>query len=155
MNITLNRAGHFGLLLVFAAFVIWFAHNAWVASPTTINMLLIGPTALLALCLIVAIAIGLFMHPERDADGPEDEHDGSLRQRFGVPVACLMLTLYILSLETIGYDIAGVLFCAATMIMMGKRNYAVIAVYSLIVGFGPVWILQYPMGIPVYSLILE
>lgn len=155
MNITLNRAGHFGLLLVFAAFVIWFAHNAWVASPTTINMLLIGPTALLALCLIGSIAAGLVLRPERDADSLGDEGDGSLRQRFGVPIGCLALALYVLSLETIGYDIAGVLFCAATMVLMGKRNLLVVTLYSLLVGFGPVWILQNPMGIPVYSLILE
>lgn len=155
MNITINRAGHFGLLVIFAAFVIWFTHNAWVASPTTINMLLIAPTALLALCLIVAIAAGLVLHPGRDAHGPEDEGDGSLRQRFGVPIGCLALALYVLSLETIGYDIAGVLFCAATMVLMGKRNLLVIVLYSLLVGFGPVWILQHPMGIPVHSLILE
>ncbi|WP_430249603.1 tripartite tricarboxylate transporter TctB family protein [Neorhizobium sp. DAR64860/K0K1] len=155
MNITANRAGHLGLLLIFFGFVVWFAHNAWVASPTTLNMLLIAPMAVLALVLITSITFGLFRHPERDADGPQEESDGSLRQRFGVPIGCLALALYVLSLETIGFDIAGVLFCAATMFLMGKRNLLVIALYSLLVGFGPVWILQHPMGVPVHSFFME
>lgn len=155
MNLTANRAGHFGLLAILAGFAIWFAASAWQADRGLVNMILIGPAAVLALGLIVAIAIGLILHPERDAHSGEEAGDGSLRARFGVPIGCLALALYVLSLETIGFDVAGILFCAATMVLMGRRNWSLIIGYSLLVGLGPVWILEYPMGIPVHTLILE
>lgn len=155
MTMTANRAGHFGLLAILAGFTVWFTLSAWAADASLVNMLLIGPAAALALGLIGAIAIGLTIHPERDAETPEPPLNDSLRERWGVPIGCLALTLYVLSLETIGFDVAGIVFCAACMVLMGQRNWLIVAGYALAVGLLPVWILQGPMGIPVHTLILE
>lgn len=155
MNVTANRVGHFGLLAFLAGLTIWFTVSAWQAQASLVNMILIGPTASLALVLIAGIAIGLVRNPDRDAEDPEPAENNSLRERFGVPIGCLALALYVLSLEMIGFDVAGVIFCAGCMWLMGQRNLLVIAAYALLVGLVPVWILQGPMGIPVHTLILE
>ncbi|MCJ8141025.1 tripartite tricarboxylate transporter TctB family protein [Falsirhodobacter halotolerans] len=156
MNMTANRAGHFGLLALVAAFVLWFTASAWRADPTLVNMILIGPVAALALCLVAAIAAGLLMHPARDASHPEGgPGDGSLRSRFGVAIGCVAFLLYVLALEPLGYDAAGMAFCAGTMILMGQRNWIAIGVYAVLTGLVPVWILQGPMGMPVPTMFLE
>ncbi|NVK60010.1 MAG: tripartite tricarboxylate transporter TctB family protein [Rhodobacteraceae bacterium] len=155
MNLTANRAGHFGLLALLAGFTLWFTASAWEADATLVNMILIGPVAVLALGLIAAIGIGLLLNPERDAEPAEPAETDTFRERWGVAIGCLALALYVLSLETIGFDVAGVIFCAACMVLMGRRNWLVIVAYSLFVGLAPVWILEGPMGIPVHTLILE
>lgn len=155
MNLTANRAGHFGLLALLAGFTIWFAWSSWLTDRSFVNMILIGPVALLALGLIIAIGIGLILHPERDAENPEAAKGAGLRQRFGVPVGCLAFSIYVLSLETIGFDSAGILFCAATMYLMDQRNWLAIGFYSLLFGVGPVWILEYSMGVPAPTLLLR
>ena len=42
MNLTANRAGHFGLLALLAGFTLWFTASAWKADATLVNMILIG-----------------------------------------------------------------------------------------------------------------
>lgn len=152
---TANRAGHFGLLALFTAFVVWFTHNAWQANATVVNLILILPMAIIALIIIGGITLRLLRRPSLEASHPADGENRTLRQRYGVPIACLLFTVYVLSLETVGFDIAGFVFCAAVMLLMGQRNWLIIIAYSLVVGVGPVWILEHPMGIPVETVIIE
>lgn len=155
MTLIPNRAGHFGLLALFAAFVAWFALDAWGAEPTLVNMLLIAPVAAGTLAIVVAVAINLLRRPETDAHAAVDaDDDGSFRARFGVPIACAVLALYVLSLEVIGFDLASILFCALTMILMGRRNWLGIAAYSAAMGLGPVYVLVFLMGVPVKTVFL-
>ena len=155
MNMTVNRAGHFGLLALFAAFVAWFTANAWQANATVVNLILILPMAALSLAIIGGIAVHLVRDASLDAHHATEKENRTLRQRYGVPIACLLFTLYVLSLETIGFDIAGIVFCAAVMVLMGQRNWLIIVAYSLLMGIGPVWLLEHPMGIPVETVIIE
>lgn len=155
MNLTANRAGHFGLLAVFAAFTVWFALDAWRADPGMVNMILIAPVAALTLAIVIAVAAHLAMNPDVDAESPRDEDDdGSLRARYGIAIACVMLAAYVLSLEVIGFDLAGIIFCGLTMTMMGQRGWAGIAVYSAVMGLAPVYVLVNLMGVPVKTVFL-
>ena len=155
MNFTANRAGHFGLLAVMAAFIIWFTLDAWKAAPTFINMILIGPVAAGTLLIIAFIAVKLILNPQLDAEGEIDpDSDGSIRSRYGVGIAIAMLAVYIGALEVIGFDVASFMFCALTMILLGLRNWLGILVYSLVMGIGPVYVLVHFMGVPVKNLVV-
>lgn len=156
MKLTYERAGQLGLLALFAAFVVWFTNDAWQASPTLVNMLLIGPVAALALMIAVGLAVGvLWVRPaeSQETDGSGDEKE-SLRSRYGVAFGCILLALYVLLLEYIGFDLASVLFCGTTMVMMGQRNWLAIAIYSAIVGLIPVYVLVHMMGVPATTLFI-
>lgn len=153
MKITTEKAGHLGLLTAFAIFVAWFISDAWQASSTLTNMLLIGPVAAISSLIIIGLAFSV-LKAETNNEEKTEVVGTSLRERYGVAVGCLLLAVYILALEYIGFDLASSLFCAATMIMMGQRNWIAIGVYSLIMGLGPVYVLVHMMGVPVKTLFL-
>lgn len=156
MKLSKERAGQLGLLALFAAFVVWFTNDAWNASPTLVNMLLIGPVAALALLIVAGLVVGsLRASPEEPSETTDPEGEkGSLRSRYGVFFGCLLLALYVVSLEYIGFDVASFLFCATTMVMMGQRNWLAIAIYTAIVGLAPVYVLVHVMGVPATTLFL-
>lgn len=151
MKLNSEKAGHLGLLTAFAIFVAWFVNDAWQASPTLTNMLLIGPVAALSCLILVGLLISV-LRADTAAKEHSEEAGRSLRERYGVAFGCLLLGLYVLALEYIGFDLASMLFCATTMIMMGQRSWMAIAVYSLIMGIGPVYVLVHMMGVPVETL---
>ncbi|GAA4530688.1 hypothetical protein GCM10023174_21160 [Chelativorans composti] len=154
MKITAEKAGHLGLLAIFAIFIVWFVQDSWHASPTLINMILIAPVALLAGIILIAILVrALGKDPEENRSDEESE-GRSIREKYGVWIGCLLLALYVVSLEYIGFDLAGILFCATAMIMLGQRNSLAIFIYSLIVGLAPVYVLIHMMGVPVKTLFL-
>jgi len=165
MQMTGDKAGHLGLLAAMAGFTVWFAVDAWAAQPDVVNMLLAGPVAALVLLLITAVAVAVLRRPGEV--GPADEYavgqgdpdspapPQSLRRRYGVAVGCAMLGVYVLSLEYIGFDLASFLFCALTMIFMGKRNWAVVVAYSAAMSLIPVYVLIHVMGVPVLTVLVR
>ncbi|MEE2860047.1 MAG: tripartite tricarboxylate transporter TctB family protein [Paracoccus sp. (in: a-proteobacteria)] len=154
MRLTSHSAGHLCLLAGLAGFVVWFTLDAWRAQPDVVNMLLAGPIAALTLTLIAAIAVGVLRRHGPDETEPYDRSALSFRSRFGVPAGCALLGLYVLSLEYVGFDAASFLFCALTMIFMGKRNWLLIVGYSALMSLGPVYVLIHVMGVPVTTLLL-
>lgn len=69
-------------------------------------------------------------------------------------IVCVMLALHVAALEVVGFDLAGMVFCALTMIMMRQRNWTAIAAYSAIMGVAPVSVLVRLMGVPVPTVFL-
>jgi putative tricarboxylic transport membrane protein len=156
----LHGAGHLLLLAGFVTFAIWYALDAYSAQSRIQNMLIIAPGAMLVLGLGLIFAASeirllITMHANRDASADSEAPvRGSFKQRYGTTSAAFALGIYVLIMPFIGFDIATVLFIAASMIMQGQRTWWKIAAFSLIAGLLPVWGLDALLAIEFPTLLL-
>ena len=145
--------GHVAFVVFIAVTVVWYFADAYAASATVANLILIAPATALALGLCALILVSQIRATLAGAPSEAPSTDGP-KAAWGFaryrPMAFIgVFGLYILGLVTIGYDVASWLFIAATMALNGERRLWMIVGYS--VGFGTlaVWlfglIIPYPM----------
>ena len=86
--------GHLALLTLIAAWLIWYAYDAWSASARMNNLLLIAPAALVGLGLVAAIVgmeiragLGTRLAAAEDGEAGEDRHSARADPRVARPEA--------------------------------------------------------------------
>lgn len=105
--------GHLALVVLIAGAVGLYLHDAIQASPTTDNLILILPAALLALGLCVLIAIGILRgRAARRDDAPLGR----------APALMGLFALYIITLPVMGFDVGSAVFVAAALLLEGERR---------------------------------
>jgi len=145
--------------ILFVSFIgIWVCSyflDAYRASPTVTNLILIAPASALALGLCGLI---LFRRLRDACTAPEPVEEappaptGLAHYR---PVAFIVLFgLYIVGLETIGYDVASWLFVAAALVLAGERRPVVVIVYSFLFGSLAVWLFGLMTPYPMPTLVV-
>lgn len=157
----LHGAGHLLLLACFVTFAIWYALDAYSAQSRIQNMLIIAPATILVLGLGMILAISEIRRlialkrassgASADSEGPPES---SFKQRYGTASAAAALGIYVVIMPFIGFDIATVLFIAASMILQGQRTWWKITAFSLIAGLLPVWGLDALLAIEFPTLLL-
>lgn len=149
-------AGHLLLLAGFAAYAIWYARDAFAAQSKIQNMLLIAPASAIVFVFVVLIALSVIRSMMRGTDVavPDDEPRDTFQQRYGTFGASVGMAVYVIAMPFIGFDVATVVFIAASMVMQGARNWIAVLVFSLIFGLLPVWALEHVLSIPVPTLFL-
>jgi hypothetical protein len=157
--------GHLSLVLFFAAVTVAYLVDAWAASSSLRNLVLLVPASALslALCALIAVDVlrgsGKFQAGAQDA-GDETQAAGagpvaeaipsqSVVKRFK-PVALMVLfALYILTLPWLGFDVGSAAFVAAALLLDGERRLWLIAPVSMAFALGATllfrWLLPYPM----------
>lgn len=162
--------GHLLLLLVFVAFSIWYASDAYRAQQKVENLLLIWPAALVVLVLalilggrqVLAMRRDSAPDPEIPADSPDRavSDEGSepslqtLRARYGTPLSAIGLGVYVMAVPFLGFDVSTALFVAASMRLQGERNLIIIAAFALVVATLPVMAIESMLSVPVPTLVL-
>lgn len=138
MNINKERLADSIVLLCLAAFVVWYAFDAHSASSSMENMILILPVASITLCLCI------YEFFVRSPDG-EEKKDEVLTV---LPVM-ILFTLYVLTLEVLGFDVGTVLFLGLFLFFHGEKRIPWLLAYSLVYGLVIVYffslMLPYPM----------
>jgi Na+-driven multidrug efflux pump len=158
---TLKRIdwGHVAFVLFIAGTVAWYFADAYRASGSIKNMILIAPASGLALLLCAIILVQDFRQalaaPPESAPRPKAEGKPAAATKEGRHDArraiafIVVFGLYVGLLEVIGYDVATVLFIAAAMVMNGERRVLPIVGFSVVFGGLAVWLfgllLPYPM----------
>lgn len=145
--------GHATFVLFITSFVIWYFIDAYSASSSIQNLILIAPASALALVLCAIVLFQIFSAPKSPAPEkvPEKGDEAGTEtvdgwKRFRSPIFIVLFGLYILTMDVIGFDVATFLFVAAAMFLQGERRLWVIAGYSL--GFGTLVILVFSMLLP-------
>ncbi len=142
--------GHLVLLALIIGSAIAYLLDARATSTATNNIALVQPTSVFVFILGLLVLSQAF--PKTDGDDAETRASeraelirvGLLAAAFGV---------FILSLETLGFDLATLLFVAGGLYLCGERRVWVIALYALlftlIVVSGYQWLVPFPFPMTV------
>ncbi|MBA2777757.1 tripartite tricarboxylate transporter TctB family protein [Billgrantia kenyensis] len=138
------------VLMALAGFTLWYLMDAIRVSSAIQNLLLILPLSLLVLG-IVLLEVVLRLKQGTLLTRPGDEAEPLHRT---LPVVGLFAA-YVISLETLGFDVATVLFIALFLLMKGERNWLLLIGFSLAFGFGTAFFFAYMLPYPMPMLLLE
>lgn len=117
-----------GVLAGLAGFTIWYLLDAWKASASAENLILIVPIAAIVLLLCL---LDLFTQLKK---GVTDDHRNREPVASILPVMGLFAA-YVLSLEWLGFDLGTVLFVGGFLLLQGERRWMWVLGYSLCFGF--------------------
>lgn len=139
-----------GLFLVLSC---WYLKDAYRASSSTENLLLILPAAVvvIGLCLWI-IGRSLFeafrSDPDRETEQGEDEGKKE-KQPVSVLGAMAILAGFVLSMDWIGFDVATCFFMIALMFLQGERRPLWLGcfpvVFAVLVSLFFEYMIPYPM----------
>ncbi|HSH49258.1 MAG TPA: tripartite tricarboxylate transporter TctB family protein [Halomonas sp.] len=138
------------VLLALAAFTLWYLQDAIRVSSAVQNLLLILPLSLIVLAIAV-LEIVLRLRRGTLLFRLEEESEPLHRT---LPVVGLFAA-YVMLLETLGFDVATVLFIAAFLVLKGERNWWLLGGYSLAFGFGVAFFFAQMLPYPMHMLILQ
>jgi hypothetical protein len=147
--------GHLALVLLFAALTAAYLYDSWSASSALENLILIAPGSMVALGLCAIIIIGIFRgQSSRAYDIPRTSPDEPWVVRHRVTIYIVLFGLYALGLETVGYDLATILFVAAALVLHGERRPVPLTAFSL--GFSGivVWAFKAMLSFPMKTAFL-
>jgi putative tricarboxylic transport membrane protein len=134
------------VILCLAAFVLWYAIDTHNASSNIENVVLVIPVAAITLCLCL---YEFFTQKDINDDIKEDKDDF-----VSVIPVIVLFTLYILTLEYLGFDVGTVLFLALFLFFHGEKRVAWIIGYSLVYGFIIAYFFSSMLPYPMPMLIL-
>lgn len=113
------------VLLCLASFVLWYAVDTHNASSSMENIILILPIAAITLCLCI---YEFFTQKDINLEEKKDDF-------LSVIPVMILFTLYILTLEILGFDVGTVLFLGLFLFFHGEKRLPWILGYSLVYGF--------------------
>lgn len=144
MTITKEKVANSIVILCLAIFVSWYAFDTHRASSSIENIILILPVASIVLCLCLYEFF-------KQKDMQEDKEKESFSSV--VPVM-ILFTLYILTLEYLGFDVGTVLFLGLFLYFHGEKRFVWILGYSLVYGFVIAYFFSYMLPYPMPMTIL-
>lgn len=132
MRLLSQRSADFAVVIVLALFVCWYSWDAYRASSAVENLVLIAPIAFVALvlCLMEFVRQIIAKSPipqEKSSSNGENDLKSVL------PIIALF-TVYVLSLETLGFDIATILFVGLFLWIQKERRLIWLVGYSVAFG---------------------
>ncbi|MFG1488182.1 tripartite tricarboxylate transporter TctB family protein [Oceanospirillum sp. HFRX-1_2] len=129
------------------AFVLWYLADAWSASQSVENLILILPIAGLAVLLCTLDLINQLRK------GPTEEHDSREPIVEIMPVMGLFAA-YVLTLEWLGFDVGTLLFVSAFLWLQGERRKVWLLGYGLCFAFLVALFFSYMLPYPMPMLLL-
>lgn len=132
MRLLSQRSADFAVVIVLALFVCWYSWDAYRASSEVENLVLIAPIAFVALVLCsMEFVRQIIAKPPitQEKSSSKDEND----LKSVLPIIALF-TVYVLSLETLGFDIATILFVGLFLWIQKERRLIWLVGYSVAFG---------------------
>jgi putative tricarboxylic transport membrane protein len=117
--------GHVAFVLGAVGFILWFTADAWRASPSFQNMMLVVPLAVISVLTGLSILLAMFL---RWRQGPGDEVLPPIDLR--IPGFMLLVSAYVVALLYIGFDLATFVFLLSCLWLLGERNHLVALIFS-------------------------
>ena len=137
-----------GLFLILSC---WYLNDAYNASSSAENLLLILPAAIVVICLCLWI-IGRTLYEvnkARTQQIEDKEEEKEEKKPVSVVGAMSILAAFVLSMDWIGFDAATFLFMIALMFLQGERRPLWLscfpAVFAILVSLFFEYMIPYPM----------
>jgi len=140
--------GHLLFIAGLAGWVGYFLYDAWAASPSVRNLILILPASVVAFVLIGLVLAGIITEARSGHSDPEEAGETST-ERLKSFLLMGLFTIYILTLPLLGFDVGSFVFVALAMLVDGERRLWLVALYAaafavvMTLMFG--WLLPYPL----------
>lgn len=141
-----RRFADLAVVLVLAGMSALYGFDAVRASTHIYNLILVLPLTLLVLGLCVAQLVATLRSPEPEAERPESPGDAWR--------VMLLFTLYVLSLDWLGFDVGTCLFIAAFLFMHGERRWLWLIAYSLAFAFLVTFFFRQMLPYPMPTLVV-
>lgn len=146
MKIITPKAADLFVVFFLASFTLWYGISSWLVSDSAENLILILPVGIIALVLCSIEIINQLL-------GRSHPIESGQPVKQVLPVISLF-TVYILSLEWLGFDVATTLFIAAFLLMQGERRWVWVIGYSICFGMFMSYffaqMLPYPMPMSIF-----
>jgi Tripartite tricarboxylate transporter TctB family len=154
--------GHLAFLVFIAGYLAWYLLDAISVSTKVNNLLLVAPTAVLALLLVAFIVPQCIYRADsvRAVEEPEQYDPLAPKLPTEKRQVIRMLTLggalgvFVCSLAYIGFDVAIFLFAATTMAICGERRPLHLAAFSAAITLVTVYGFKALMSYPMLTLLL-
>lgn len=134
------------VILCLASFVLWYALDAYNASSSIENIILILPVAVITLLLCI---YEFFTQKNLEKEEKEEKEDFT-----SVIPVIVLFTLYVLTLEILGFDIGTVIFLGLFLFLHGEKRLPWILGYSLVYGFIIAYFFSQMLPYPMPMMIL-
>lgn len=123
-------ADRLAAVLLFALFALYGIVGGNI--PAALEADVVGPGFFPRIIAVVGagLALTMFFHPRR-SEG-EDQRERAFDLDLTVLAPAVLLLAYVLSLETIGFPVATVLFLAVTFRYLGRRGWGRAVLYSVV-----------------------
>jgi putative tricarboxylic transport membrane protein len=144
MTFTKEKVVNSIVILCLATFVLWYAIDTHRASSSIENIVLILPVVAIVLCLCL---YEFFTQKDMQDESPKEGFSSV------IPVM-ILFTLYILTLEYLGFDVGTVLFLGLFLYFHGEKRLAWILGYSLVYGFVIAYFFSFMLPYPMPMMLL-
>lgn len=134
------------MLLVLAGISALYCYDAVRASTHIYNLILVLPLTVLVLGLCIARFVTALRSEEPEADGADSLGDAW-------PVM-LLFTLYVLSLNWLGFDVGTSLFTGIFLYVHGERRWPWLIAYSVAFAFVVTFFFQQMLPYPMPTLLV-
>lgn len=131
MRMNDQRLADFVVVVLLAIFIGWYTWDAYQASSEVENLILIFPIATIA---VVLCALELIQQKKRSQQNSKQENQLKQAPVHDVLPVIVLFTVYVLSLETLGFDVATTVFVALFLWLQKERRIIWLLGYSLIFG---------------------
>jgi len=122
-----------GLVSFFLLISCWYLTDAYKASSSTENLLLILPAATTVMILCIWILSRVFFKSSKQKVKTDSEEEKKPeKKKVSILGAMIILAVFVLSMDWIGFDSATFLFIAALMFLQGERRPLWLGGFSLI-----------------------
>jgi hypothetical protein len=144
MTLSTEKIANSIVILCLAAFVLWYAIDTHNASSSIENIILILPIATIVLCLCI---YEFFTQKNISKEESKDSISSV------IPVM-ILFTLYVLTLELLGFDVGTILFLGLFLFFHGEKRLPWILGYSLVYGFIIAYFFSQMLPYPMPMMIL-
>jgi len=144
---------HFLFLTAVVGFCAWYFLDAYAASNTLENLLLIEPAVIAAVILYFVILRSIIqVVPNEDAVAATRAPLSPL-VRVRIFGGMALLIAYVALMGVIGFDVATVLYVAATLALLGERRPVMLIVLPLVFGLLVAYAFRQMVTVPVPTLL--
>ena len=141
-----HLASHLFLILLFTGFCAWYLHDAWRASASLFNLVLILPASIVGIALGLGILVRTLVDAWRaspspparaDAEAaaiPDDDDDAEDPAQARRPLYIMALVVaYVAAMPVIGLSLSTFLFMVASLAVLGLRNPVALVLFPVAV----------------------
>jgi len=137
--------GHILLASAIAAASIWYFLDARNASGSIYNLIMIAPCAGTIVALYLAtLVLEVRVHSHDIGQEPQTQSLRDLLQPASIRNGAMMmlLILYVLTLEPLGFELSSFLFLGLSLLLQGERRFGRIILFSLLFSAFATWLIS-------------
>jgi len=137
--------GHIMLATAMAAVSVWYFLDARDASQSIYNLILVAPCAAAIVTLYLAtLLLEVRIYAANSSHASQEQSLKKLLQPVAIRNASMMvlLILYVLVMEPLGFEIASFLFIGLSLLLQGEQRFGRVLIFSILFSAFATWLIS-------------